>query len=237
MTDSLPGVPGRPRLAIPGYAHPALATMWRSFASLPSGSTVILDPASGPGAEPEEIYVAAVARVRAAGVRVHGYVDTFYGMHEPASIHAQVASFREWYGVDGIFLDRTAPSGDGFEEAVAVVRALRSEGLEVSMNPGLPEIEPRYAELDALVCNFEGPLASFRSAAFPAWARDAPGRFWHLVYEVPDEAGLAEAIGIAAGGGASAVYVTDGVMPNPWNGLPAYFPAEVDALRGLAQSR
>lgn len=226
-------VPARPlRLAIPAYGHPALTDVWKRLPLLPPGTTAVLDPANGPGSEPEEIYVHAVERTRAAGVRVHGYVDTLYGMRDRAVVEAEAARFVEWYGVDGVFLDRTAPSGPGFAEAAAVVADLRALRLEVSMNPGVPDVDPAYAGLDALVCSFEGTLAAYRQTTVPEWARDVPGRFWHLVYGTPDEAAMTEAIGRAAATGASAVYVTDRSLPNPWDGLPPYLDAEVAAVAG-----
>lgn len=219
------------RLAIPAYGHPALDDMWRRIPALPAGTTVVLDPASGPGEAPEEIYVVAVARARRAGIRVHGYVDTLYGMHGPETVDPQVARYVEWYRVDGVFLDRTAPSGPGVDDALAIAAALRAAGLEVSMNPGQPQIDPRYASVDALVANFEGPLEGYREASFPDWATGPrTARLWHLVYDAPDAGALTEALALTTARGADAVYVTDRSLPNPWDRLPPYFADELSAL-------
>lgn len=219
------------RLAIPAYGHPALTDTWGRLPSLPAGTTVVLDPASGPGEAPEEIYVAAVARTRGAGVVVHGYVDTFYGMREPSELAAEIDRYVEWYEVDGIFLDRTAPSGPALDEALAIVAQLRAQGLASSLNPGVPTIDEGYGRADALVAAFEGPLDAYRVASFPGWMRGpTAARWWHLVYDVPDRAGLDEALAIASSTGADAVYVTDRSLPNPWDRLPPYFADEVAAV-------
>jgi hypothetical protein len=44
---------------------------------------------------------------------------------------------------------------------------------------------------------------------------------------------VAAVVSMAAWRGADLVYVTDGVPPEPWGGLPAYWDREVEAVRRM----
>ncbi len=77
--------------------------------------------------------------------------------------------------------------------------------------------------------NFEGSYATYVNAygSNPAWVDSAPAsRFWHLVYATPDSAAMRHAICLSKQRNAGYVYVTNDVLPNPWDTLPAGPPAD-----------
>jgi Spherulation-specific family 4 len=70
-----------PRLVVPAYFHPAIASGdWARMARQASHiRAIVLNPASGPGDQPDPAYFAALQPLRDAGVTIAGYVDTNYG--------------------------------------------------------------------------------------------------------------------------------------------------------------
>lgn len=212
-------------LALPAYFDPQRDAGSWELVSGNAGSVrlVVLNPDSGPGRERQQSYADLAARLRAQGVRVVGYVSTEYGARPRSDVRAEVAAYRDWYDLDGVFLDqaRSDMAGlDAYEEYVCDARSVGCRS--VVLNPG---VYPHRAYLDIanLVVTFEGDLEAHRALDVPDWAHDLPARrFCHLVYGVPSEA-LDEAVGRAALAHAGTVYVTDGSGANPWGHLPSYW--------------
>lgn len=220
-------------LGVPAYGHPSVTTLWRDLRALPRGSVVVLNPANGPGDAREPAYADAIEPLRGHGITLLGYVDTGYGARTADAIRTDVRRFRRLYPVDGVFLDQTVARGPDLAALVALVGELRAQGLAVAVNPGQPDLDPSYGDLDAAVVDFEGTLDAYRDARFPSPASAAGGaRSWHLVHGVAAEGDMQTAVSLARQRGAELVFVTDGTMPNPWTGLPPYVAAELDAARG-----
>jgi hypothetical protein len=59
----------------------------------------------------------------------------------------------------------------------------------------------------------------------------SPSRFAHLVSEVPADA-LEATVARSKALGAGWIYVTDDVLPNPWDQLPSYFDRLVQLVSG-----
>ena len=217
----------RLRLVVPAYGHPLVTRVWQSLGDLPGGRpssstrrTARASASSGP--TPRRF-----GPLRAAGVEILGYVDTGYGGRDAAVMEQEVARHVEWYAVDGIFLDQTVARGAALDVVVDLVARLRGNGLTVVVNPGQPDLDERYGALDATVVDFEGDPAGYRDAAFPSPASAAGGAgSLHLVYGVSTAEVMADVVDTARGRGADAVYVTDGLLPNPWAVVPPYLPAE-----------
>jgi len=76
--------------------------------------------------------------------------------------------------------------------------------------------------------------SDYQSYAVPTWMpAGSPERFCHFISDVPPgEAGAA--ISRAIANGAGWVFATDQSQPNPWGQLPAYFDAELQAIRMLS---
>ncbi len=211
------------RSLVPAYFHPAEAS--EAWSALKSADMMVLNVASGPGTAAQPDFAAAVAALRAAGVRVLGYVDAAYGRRPHDAILDEAARYRAWYGADGVFLDQV-PSGPGDLPAhQALVTRLPVGG--VVANHGVYP-EPGYAACADLLVVFEGPLAAYRDVRPPGWALRPPAaRFCHLVYGVP-AAALPEVRRRAAAGNAGVLYATDRAGANPYDGLPAYFAGPPD---------
>ena len=212
----------RPRLLVPAYFHPATHPLeWEWLARHPARiRLVVLNLANGPGRELDESCLPALDRLRAAGVATCGYADTDYG-HRPADeVLADVRLHRDWYQVDGVFLDRAATGPEQLGYYAGLTRRARDAGARlIALNHGAHPVEA-YADHADLLGTFEGPWSSYVELGVPRWVRSRPaGQFYHLLHSVPGAA-RADAWWLAARRHAGCAYVTGRGGDNPWEGLP-----------------
>ncbi|MDQ1011249.1 hypothetical protein QFZ82_005734 [Streptomyces sp. V4I23] len=200
-------------LLVPYYEHPAdRPAAWDAVvAAAPRLYGVVLNPASGPGAAPDAEFAAVAARLRDAGVRVVGYVDTDYGRRPHAAVLADLLRHRDWYATDGVFLDQVASGPEALPHYGRIAVAARAAGATtVVLNHGVHP-DPAYAELADLLVTFEGPWDAYRTAGVPSWtSTHPPERFCHLVYAAPPDARA----------GAAIHCVVPGTGAHPWGTLP-----------------
>jgi hypothetical protein len=216
-----PPAPGS--LLVPMYVHPVLDPVgWRALEGAAGRLYgVVLNAADGPGDAPDPVFAEAAARLRRAGVRVLGYVDTGYGARPLRAAGRDLRRHRAWYGVTGAFFDRVAGDERRLPYYRRLARAARLDGAPtVVLNPGVHP-DPRYARVADLLVTYEGSWADYAAAEVPAWtAAHSPDRFCHLVYGVPRGLGAGVAR-TAAGRGAAVHCAVPGLPPNPWCQAPA----------------
>lgn len=224
------------RQLVPAYFAPGAPQGWDALlAGTPPGvATVIVNPANGPGAAADPAYARIVAAARAKDIAVVGYVHTRFGTRPAAEVTADVERYREWYGIDGIFMDEASAEATDlpyYRELAALVPGT------VILNPGRVPDEGYAGVADVLV-TFEGTRAAYAEARFPAWTTEhSAERFAHLVYEAGGaDPGSVERL--AAERNAASVYVTDDSGANPWDALPASHAQAAAALAdcGIAVS-
>ena len=227
--------PSRIVLGSPAYFYPG-ATWTAAIAGAPSLRYLIANPASGPGAARDPAYAAVVSASRASGVTVLGYVSTQWGRRPLPQVLRDIAAYRAWYGVSGIFLDEASTAASDLPYYRRLAATVRSRpGGTLALNPGTVPDE-RYAQVADLLVVFEGTYSSYRTWRPPVWQQRYPRqRFWHLVYDVlPDE--MPQALRTADRRSAGVVYVTDDQMDNPWDRLPTYWLDALDVVRSLDRS-
>jgi hypothetical protein len=222
---SSPEAPGQrlPRLVVPAYFHPAQAAAdWDWLARQGDRvRLVILNPASGPGRDPDPAYLSALRPLRDAGVAVAGYVDTSYGQRPRRAALADIGRYRDWYDVAGVLFDRVSAGPEDLRHyALLAHRARKLGALTVAFNHGVHPY-PGYARHADVLGTFEGPWNVYLAQAMPQWTRSwPPERFYHVVYGVPPEQ-LRTALLLAGRRRAGCVYVTSRGGGNPYDGLPA----------------
>ena len=210
-------------LLVPMYVHPAVdPDAWRTLvASAPLLYGVVLNVDDGPGSVPDPAFTDPVRDLRAAGVRVLGYVDTDYGRRPVRAVAQDFERHRDWYATDGFFLDQVAADQAGLRHYRRLARAARTRGgRTVALNPGVHPA-PGYAAFADLLVTFEGDWDAYCAApAAPPWAAGhAADRFCHLVHGVPKRlCGLAART--AELRGAAVHCAVTGHGPNPWSALP-----------------
>ena len=228
---------------VPAYFYPDWwnpASDWYrmcdAMATTGGPSTAIMNPASGPGAAASPDYQRVIDHCHARGQRVLSYVHTSYGGRPAATVRADIdATYAFYPAIDGIFLDEMsndAATSAYYQDVYAHVRT-KPGVAEVVGNPGIPATSGW--QLDAPVADrvvvFEGTAADYLGWQAPAWVSRFPaGRFAHLVHAAsqPD---MARVCARSKGQNAGSMFVTDDVMPNPWDTLPAaaYWGEELTA--------
>lgn len=207
---------------MPMYVHPAVDPgAWQALEKAAGGLYgVVVNAADGPGDRVDPVFAAAAARLRGAGVRLLGYVDTGYGGRPLRAVLRDLRRHRAWYGTEGVFFDRVA-SGRAqlpyYRRLSAVARLCAAR--TVVLNPGVHP-DPGYAAVADLLVTFEGSWAQYLGAEVPTWtSAHPPERFCHLVYGVPGGLGSRVAL-TAARRGAAVHCAVPGSPPNPWSHAP-----------------
>jgi hypothetical protein len=223
------------RVLVPAYFYPVTNSPWTRLSAVaaahPGRITVIGDPYNSPGLAFDASYAAAFADFRAHGGTLLGYVYTSYATRPLAAVLADMDQWLAWYPLDGFFVDEMANTPGQFESYYRAIyqhaRALIPDAPVVG-NPGT-STAPSYLvwqgkRVASTVCIYEGG-SGFSTWQSDAWVKALPRQnFYVLPYATP-ASGWQATVDHAFAENCGWVYVTDDVMPNPWDTLPAYFEA------------
>lgn len=226
------------RVLVPAYFYPVANSPWvrltAKAAQWPGRVWAIGDPFNGPGPSFDATYAQTFQAFRQAGGRLLGYVSTSYGNVPAAQARADIDQWIAWYPLDGFFLDEmdNVPGAhEAYYQGLRDHARVRLPGALVVSNPGTSTVESYLLSsgrpvVDTL-CVFEN------STSFPAWAPDAWTSRWRSrnFYVLPYGVGATQwhaCVDHALASNCGWIYVTDDVLPNPWDTLPAYFEAFVD---------
>ncbi len=232
---------GSPEFVVPAYFYPGpQGSPWSDLTAAASrvSVTAILNPASGPGSARDANYVAAVSRLRNAGGRVIGYVPTGFGSRPLDDVFADVDAYRDFYEIDGIFIDEMNNRGaqavlDFYGEIYSHVKSIDANW-EVMGNPGTNTTESFLARpvADRLVIT-EDVGSKYESFSPSVWVSNYDSaHFVHLVHSEPSAETMQTDIEIAISRNAGALYITDDTLPNPWDRLPGYWAEELATIEG-----
>jgi hypothetical protein len=229
------------RLAIPIDAD-SPATWSKAIAGAPAVGIIILNPANGPGGGPNATYAGLVQEAQAKGIRVLGYVYTQWadGNLSIGQAELWVDQYYSWYHVDGIMLDEANDTCDPtplhFYRALYDYIKTQPGSDMVMLNPGEATGEC-YAAISDVLLTFENDYATYSVGYVGSnWTSGySPGRFFHIVFQVPSAADMEDVISMAAERGAGWVYVTDlnDSSGNPYSSLPTYFGQEFGYVEQL----
>jgi chitodextrinase len=200
------------------------------------------------------IKTASASGVKLVGYVDTGYLGTTgqrtrLGSTDPvdwmSQIQHDINAWYQFYGSDlsGIFFDQVqnacGPASDSTDWA-DLYRTLSAgverlhPGATTVLNPGT-NVPQCYEDAGDVIVTFEGSYASYvgdPSAANPytplSWTPVDPKKIWHIVYGAPDVAAMSQAIDLSKTRSAGYVYVTDDVLANPYDTVPAddYWSAE-----------
>ena len=236
-----------PRLQflVPAYFYPAGPGVadWERLTKAAAAARIvaIVNPASGPGERVDPTYTRVFDDAAAKGVTLIGYVTTSYAKRPRADVEAEVERWVKFYPqVKGIFFDEQVsaadPVDDFYKPLFAHARRTIKDALVVS-NPGVPCDEAYVTRAEAgVLCIWEHGKGIGEMPP-PAWlARHPRDRFALLPYNIPTAEGMREHLATAADRGIGFVYVTDNAARNPWDRLPTYWEAEVEAVRKLNEA-
>lgn len=203
-------------------------------------------------------YVKAVDAFRAAGGVVLGYVPSGYSgrrvnsgssckpaagatTYTPADV-ADCAARYAGYKVDGIFVDemgvlgnRPTSEADAFYTEVYDRLKMTNARWTVMGNPGTDAPESylrkgRAGGADSLM-TFENPAANYPSATpAPYTVNYQPRRFANVLHTAPRTIDFPGVLATAKARNVGYIYVTDDMLPNPYDRLPADWAKQVRQL-------
>ncbi len=206
------------KIGVPAYFWPG--GHWdRIVAGSADISIAVANIATGPGAAKNTAFVAQFGAARSAGIKLFGYVDTNYGARSTAMVKTDIANYKSWYGITDIFFDETPWACDStayYADLQSVVHA--NAGVNI-LNPGGSSQEC-WAPFGDQIVNFEGSAVTYDTWSPDAWTNQYPAsKFWHIVYGTlgPQVANVVSKTKLR---NAATVFVTDGIMPNPFDRMP-----------------
>ncbi|WP_331448613.1 spherulation-specific family 4 protein [Streptomyces prasinus] len=224
---------------MPGLAHPLLAPDEWNALTRPGGAGplhwVVLDVTDGPGVQPDPSCLEAAGRLRNAGVRVLGRLDSAYGLRDFGELVSDAHRFTDWYRTDGFLLDRCPADRAALPAVRRAVHALRTihDGAHIVLGHGTHP-HPGHADIADQLVTFSGPWSDYRWSQAAEWTVDhPPERFCHFVHGVP-RPHLGEALRVARWQGAATVWFTDRTdrdsRVGPWEPLPGYWDEVVSRV-------
>lgn len=202
---------------------------------------VAINPSNGAGGSKDSNYERAAGMLRGAGIAVLGYVYTSWGRRSIGEVESEISRYASWYGADGIMVDEfsTDVRLAGYYQKLRLYA--KSLGMTFVMgNPGT-DIPAQYvgaggATAIAVADNF----IIYENAGLPSperlggWRRRRDKKkFSCCSYGVGrlDEKAIRTAsryLGL--------LYVTDDVLPNPYDSLSSHFERIVAVLDPARQS-
>ncbi|KAG2496185.1 hypothetical protein HYH03_005785 [Edaphochlamys debaryana] len=251
------GAPGVAVL-VPWYVYPdpaayaALASYGRSclLHAIVNGDT------SGPPTHSFELYRSVFATLLASGIRLYGYVytatDMAAGIARPqAEVLGAIKGWYDGFGsqISGIFFDEVIEATANVNAVAyyaALSKATRARGGRVIFNPGT-YISCNLSRLADVYVRYEYYASSW-TADYAAGLRcecGAVSACCLLLHGQPRPAAKGQAAAAAllsnltrqaVGRGFSYVYVTDDVMPNPWDRLPSYMAQLLEAVAQVGRA-
>jgi hypothetical protein len=227
------------RLLVPAYFYPAGDGLkqWDRILDSPAAplTVAIANPNSGPGGKADPNYAKVIEQARRHGVTVIGYVSTKYGTRPLHEVKGDVDRWSSSYpGIAGIFFDEQASAADQVLYYVALYDYVHKErGLSlVVTNPGT-ECAEEYVARPAsdVVCLVEA-AKSLRAYRPPAWTDHySAERFAALLCKTGTPEQMQQVVGELRTSNIGYCFVTDSDEHSPWDRLPRYWEAEVEAVR------
>ncbi|KAJ6038212.1 uncharacterized protein N7446_005026 [Penicillium canescens] len=220
---------------------------------------LIANVVNGPDSTVNDDWTNVIKRASASGKTVLGYVRTGYlGVSDQkfltrlgsgdladwtAQIEQDIDMWYTLYGSDigGIFFDEGWPECGDNDKYVDLYKYINDytkrthPGAYTILNPGSPMASCFEDSMDTLL-TFELSYDAYVNSYTPNdWIPKDPRKLWHIIYNVPDSA-IDEVITLSKKRGAGFIQLTDDLLPNPYDNLPAdsYIKKILDAVDGGA---
>ncbi|MGD9633252.1 MAG: spherulation-specific family 4 protein [Pirellulales bacterium] len=238
---SEPAAAAKLDIVVPAYFYPSGGSDWPKLnaAAAKVPLTAIMNPGNGPGNNVDSNYTSVVNSLRAAGGHVIGYVYSSYTQRSLQVVLNDVDKYDALYNVDGIFVDEMLNTGpaeklDYYKAIYDHVKAI-DPTWQVMGNPGTNTLEPylTWPTADRLMV-FENVGSAYPGHTVSPWNYNYDrSRFVHLVHTEPSSANMLADLQRAIANNAGGIYVTDDVLNNPWDRVPTYWNALVEAVAAI----
>jgi hypothetical protein len=228
-----PPATGATATLIPLYSYPTDAS-WTVVASAklahPTVPVVaIVNPDNGPGSSVDTSYTSGIAKLRAAGVKVIGYVYTSYGARGSAEVRADIDRWRTFYpGVSGIFFDEQANTTGLETYYKALSTYVKQTGMDFTVgNPGADTAPSYVGTVDLILIYESAGVPSL--ASLDGWHRNYDrGNFGVIPYGCPTSSA---AFVQSARDRVGYIYLQSDTLPNPWDTVPSYLSTLLGQLQ------
>jgi len=218
---------------IPLYMY-ATSSYWTTVinAKLAHPSVPIIaciNPSSGVGSSIDNNFVNGINKLKAAGVIVLGYVSTSYATRSISSVETEMQTYKNWYNVDGIKFDQMSNSAT----TVSYYTTLDGYAVALGMkfvvgNPGASVPSSFVGSVDNISIYESSGTPSLNSLQtntfYPTYDKR---NFSFVSYGVSN---LDTTFVTAASQYVGLMYITNDVLPNPYDTLPPYFGQLVATL-------
>jgi Spherulation-specific family 4 len=198
-------------LVVPAYFGPWERHHWAMLVQA-RPSVVVINPASGPGHEPQSDYRPLVEQLQRNGTTVLGYVTTSWLTRSTPECAADAHTYVDTYGTSGVLYDEVPSEVSALEH---LTRLVAESPNTVVFNPGR-QIPSRFRSAlpNATWVTFEGTARQYlerHSGNQKAHAAD-----WHLVHSVAASV-RPQVLRTLQRNNPGHAYVTADRMPNPWD--------------------
>lgn len=208
-------------ILVPLYRHPD--STWDDLIQVKHAHhnvpiVAIINPDNGPGFW-DPAYVLGIKKLQSAGIPVIGYVYTRYGARDSSEITVDIDTYKNWYGVNGIFFDEMENAPGKEDYYLHLSSYAKSIGLNFTVgNPGKDVSSSYIGTVDNIVIYEHSGLPSIES--LKGWhVQYSKYNFSILPYGVDKlDAKFVKSVSHHVG----LIYITDQTLPNPWYSLATY---------------
>ncbi len=205
----------------------------------------IINPNNGPdGKPPNRDYERGLQDLRQADVTLLGYVSTKYGDRSIEEVKQDIDLYRQYYDLDGIFLDESASSVKQLDYYQDIYNYIKTQPNldQVIINPGTHTDEVYLtrpaADTSVIFENYSEAWKEYEPKSYVS--RYQSKHFASLIHSVPNTAVMKSHIDRAVARNIDYIYVADDSPTSndgdPWNSLPSYWQEEVDYIQSLINS-
>jgi len=215
-------------VALYTYPDSTWTTVAQAKAAHPSVPVVaVINPNNGPGSSRDSNYVNGIQKLHSAGVVVLGYDATGYATRSASTVKTEMNTWKSLYNIDGIFFDEMSNVA-GHETYYSNLSSYaKSLGYTMTVgNPGTDTLSSYIGTVDNLMI-YENPgLPSI--SALEGWHTNyAKSNFSMIAFGISS---LSQSFITSASNYVGYIYITNDVLPNPYDSVPSYFGNEVAYL-------
>lgn len=214
-----------------GVTWQTVQNLSTAYPSLPV--MVIVNPSSGPGSSIDSTYVSAIQGLATAGIRMIGYIDTYFAGVSYDSVVSQMQTYINWYPqISGFFLDEMSNDVGSETYYANLTKAAVQLGKPYTMgNPGTASLPSYIGTVNTSVIFEDSPLP-------PPSQLDLGYRIDQcalIVYSVTASS-LNQSYIDDVSQFVSWIWITDRNLPNPYNDNPTYLAQEIQYLLNVPSS-